>query len=78
MRQISILDPSKQRQVLRATSTKSRARTTDSARWAGNDAFLIKPTLEEGEDNWLGFEWAKKELVKRDDGKDKYSTYPTV
>ena len=44
-------------------STLSRTRPGDNTRWVDPSAFL-KPTLEQGEDNWLGVEWAKAMNLK--------------
>ena len=41
-------------------STLSRTRPENNARWAGSEAFHIKPTLEDGVPNWLGEEWEKE------------------
>jgi len=42
-----------------------RTRPGNNARWAGSDAFHIKPTLEDGVMNWLGEEW-KLEMLKKE------------
>jgi len=52
-------------------STLSRTRPENNARWAGSEAFHIKPTLEDGVQNWLGEEWTK--TMKEKEGLGKYA-----
>ena len=58
-------------------STLTRTRPGNNDRWSGSDAFHIKPTLEQGVDNWLGEEWQKAMLEKegRSTEKSKYGNY---
>ena len=65
MIQISILNPTNQRKILRATTTLSRTRPGENTRWVQAAPFL-KPTLEEGEWEWLGSKW--RDAIKEKEG----------
>ena len=73
MKQIKIRNPMLQREVARSSSKASRARPADSDKWTGSDSFIIKPTLEQGTNCWLGFEWGKA-----NGGSMRFPIYPTV
>ena len=57
-------------------STLSRERPGDNTRWVDPSAFL-KPTLDQGEINWLGTEWAKA-MMKKEGAWFFQSRYPSV
>ena len=59
-------------------STLSRTRPGTSSRWIDSQAWILKPTLEEGLPNWLGMYWLIG--MNEKEGRDTYdgSRYPSV
>ena len=57
-------------------STLSRERPGDNTRWVDPSAFL-KPTLDEGEANWLGLEW-ERAMNRKEGRKTSADRFPSV
>jgi len=58
--------------VLRLNTTANRTRPGDNFRWNDND-FLRKPSLKEGEFNWLGIKWS--DSIKDKEGKHRVQRF---
>ena len=56
---------------MRITTIAERNRPGNNFRWNDND-FLRKPTLKEGEENWLGKKWEEAMVDKEGKKRDEY------
>ena len=59
-------------------SASSRTRPGTNSRWVDSQAWILKPTLDDGVPGWLGGEWMDAMNLKEGRDEDDYSRLPSI